>query len=62
MLIEGELCLYFTALLNNRKQPASDQFNQFSHQKNINNREIIDGIHSTIQLGATFLTESWIYR
>ena len=34
MLIEGELCLYFTALLNNRKQPASDQFNQFSHQKN----------------------------
>ena len=24
MLIERELCLYFTALLNNRQQPASD--------------------------------------
>jgi len=24
MLIEKELCLYFTAFLNNRQQPASD--------------------------------------
>ena len=24
MLIKGELCLYFTAFLNNRQQPASD--------------------------------------
>ena len=29
VLIEGELCLYFTALLNNRKQPASDQLISF---------------------------------
>ena len=26
MLIEEELCLYFTAFLNNRQQPASDSF------------------------------------
>ena len=47
MLIERELCLYFTALFNNRQQPASDYFNQFFTPKELNNREIIDGIHST---------------
>ena len=35
MLIERELCLYITAL------------NQFFTAKELNNREIIDGIHST---------------
>ena len=58
MLIESELCSYFTAFLNNRQQPASNQFNQFFTPKD-NNREIIDGY---IQLRATFLTENWIYR
>ena len=42
MLIERELCLYFTALLKNRQQPASpDKF------------KLLMG---DIQLGATFLT------
>ena len=43
MLIETKLCSYFTAFLNNRQQPASDQFNQFFTPKELNNREIIDG-------------------
>ena len=49
MLIKREHCLNFTALLNNREQPASDEFNQFFTPKELNNREIIniDGIHST---------------
>ena len=59
MLIEKELCLYFTAFLNSRQQPASDSFNQFSTPKELKNREIIDG---NIQLRATFLTENWIYH
>ena len=59
MLIERELSLYFTAFLNNRQQPASDQFNQFFTPKELNNGEIIG---RNIQLGATFLTENWIYR
>ena len=59
MLIETELCSYFTAFLNNCQQPASDSFNQFFTPKELNNREIIDG---NIQLRATFLTENWIYR
>ena len=59
MLIEKERCLYFTGFLNNRQQPASDSFNQFSTPKELKNREIIDG---NIQLRATFLTENWIYH
>ena len=59
MLIETELCSYFTAFLNNCQQPASDSFNQFFTPKELNNREIIYG---NIQLRATFLTENWIYR
>ena len=64
MLIERELCLYFTALLNNRQQPASDSdwSNQFFTLKEFNSREIIAGIHSTIELEATFLIDNYIYR
>ena len=58
MLIGKELCLYFTAFLNNRQQHASDSFNQCSTPTELNNREVIDG---NIQLLATFLTENWIY-
>ena len=48
MLIERELCLYFTALfLKNRQQPASDEFKQFFTPKELNNREIINEMHST---------------
>ena len=47
MLIEGELCIYFTAFLNNRQQSASDKFNQFVTLKEFINPEIIDGNHST---------------
>ena len=46
-LKKKEICLYFTALLNNRHQPASDKFKQFFTPKELNNREIIDGIHLT---------------
>ena len=33
--------------LNNRQQPAWDQFNQFFTPKDLNNREIIDGMLSS---------------
>ena len=59
MLIEKELCLYFTPFLNHRQQPASDYVNQFFTPKELNNCEIIDG---NIQVRATLLDESWIYR
>ena len=42
MLTERELCLYFTAFLNNCQQTARGKFNHFFTPKELNNREIID--------------------
>ena len=58
MLIERELCIFHCFLNINCHQSVSEEFNQFFTPKELNNREIIDG---NIQLGATFLTENWIY-
>ena len=69
MLIERQLCLYFsTAVLNNRQQLTSDQFNQFFIEKELNNRQIIDGMHSTktfdwiTQFKASLLAKHWTYQ
>ena len=35
MLIERELCLYFTAFLNNCQHPLRSKFNHFFHTKGI---------------------------
>ena len=35
VLIETELCSYFTAFLNNGQQPASDKVNQFFTSKEL---------------------------
>ena len=48
MLIERELCLYFTAFLITVNNPLRSKFNHFFTPKELNNREIID---ANIQLG-----------
>ena len=57
MLIEREVCLFSTTLLNNRQQSASDLFNQFFTAQELNNRQIFDGMHS-IRLDAFNSTEN----
>ena len=48
LITERELCLYFTAFLNNRQhQLRISLINQLFTPKELKNREIIDGMHST---------------
>lgn len=45
--LRGNFAYISLLFLNNRQQPAWDQFNQFFTPKDLNNREIIDGMLSS---------------
>ena len=45
--LRGNFAYISLLFLNNRQQPARDQFNQFFTPKDLNNREIIDGMLSS---------------